>query len=446
MSMHPPDSPLDATQTIEPSESSLKSPRPWMGRVLGLWSRGSRAVAALVDQAVASGGNFALQLMVRWYFASELGTFGLFVLVFDAILFINTLQAALVTYPLTVRGAASDESKLGRLATVSLIFTLVLAVPIGVGSIVVGAMFGHELIALAALSAMVMWQFQETLRRAIMAHLRHHAAIAGDAVAYLGMAAGVFVLYRTDLLTLAGAFGMMGLGFAAGAITHAMMLKPRRLERGDLRQAVGDFWGLGRWILLINFTGIISTLSYGWTLAWLWGTDAVGVLGSYALLLKLTNPLMSSMASLIVPVTARRYASEGLGGALRGATKYALFGAALLAPYYGLILIAPTTAVKLLGNGDFPGSMGALRVFVFGYILLYVLTMTAAFFNGLGKSRTTFIGHMAGVISSVILGLPLTALYGVSGAVVGGMVVTLIQLLAMLILLSRMRAMEPPRS
>jgi hypothetical protein len=69
---------------------------------------------ALFDQGIVSCGNFVTSVLLARSLAVD--QYGVFALFLDAILFLNSLQAALLIYPLTVRCAAMDENDLRRCA------------------------------------------------------------------------------------------------------------------------------------------------------------------------------------------------------------------------------------------------------------------------------------------------------------------------------------------
>ena len=88
-----------------------------------------RSVWALADQGIVSLGNCATNVMLARSLA--VAEFGIFALLLEAMLFLNSLQAALVIYPLSVRGAILDREGLRRLAGSCLMLTLALALPLG---------------------------------------------------------------------------------------------------------------------------------------------------------------------------------------------------------------------------------------------------------------------------------------------------------------------------
>src|SRR5207248_8244228 len=85
-----------------------------------------------------------------------------------------------------------------------------------------------------------------------------------------------------------------------------------------------------------------------WTMAYYHSVDGVGQFQALAGVLKLSNPLMLCLSGLIVPAAARAMREGGLRVAERVAFRYAMQAAMVVAPYYGLLLIVPTFALRLL--------------------------------------------------------------------------------------------------
>src|SRR5687767_3370998 len=73
----------------------------------------SRGGWALADQGVVSAGNFITGvLLVR---NLEKVEYGVYFLIFGVLQFLHSLHQSLVTYPLSVRGAVSDQDDLRKL-------------------------------------------------------------------------------------------------------------------------------------------------------------------------------------------------------------------------------------------------------------------------------------------------------------------------------------------
>ncbi|CAN5472147.1 hypothetical protein BH09PLA1_BH09PLA1_27280 [soil metagenome] len=402
-----------------------------------------RSVWALSDQGIVSLGNCATNVLL----ARSLGVaeFGIFALLLEAMLFLNSLQAALVIYPLSVRGAILDRDGLRRLAGSCLMLTFVLALPLGLAVIFASNAvdsFGTGLLCAVALAA---GQCKETLRRAMMAHGGQRRALPGDAVSYLGQAAIVLMLSLAGLLTVNTAFAVMAFTSGAAVIVQAFQIGPRFTFRPrQLAQTSRDFWQLGRWVLMGNLTLIVTTLGCSWTLIYFHGADAVGRFQALANLMKLSNPLTICMAGLIVPAAARAFRTDGLVAAKSIARKYGLLTGGVLAPYFLFLVLLPTTSIHLLygAASAYSGLGNQLRAFVVWYAALLVAQIVGCLLNAIEQSRRSFIAQLAQTLAIIFIALPLTAIYGLDGLMAGGVIANLVMAAAYLSMVRRMS--EPP--
>ncbi|HMB94992.1 MAG TPA: hypothetical protein VKK61_03035, partial [Tepidisphaeraceae bacterium] len=82
-----------------------------------------RSFWAFADQGIVSLGNFGINIVLARHFAqtSDLTDYGKFWVLMELILFLNGVQAALLIYPLSVRGAVLDRRGLAGIATQSLL-------------------------------------------------------------------------------------------------------------------------------------------------------------------------------------------------------------------------------------------------------------------------------------------------------------------------------------
>jgi len=241
-----------ATPTTRPSLLSV------LARSKGAW--------ALADQAVVSLGNFLTSILLirHWHGAPQ--TYGQYALVFSVALFLNNVHGSLVTYPLTVRGAASGADGLRRMASSALAQSFCLA-PILMLGLIAATMAVHRpsLLPFAA-GAMLMWQAQETTRRALLAKLRHRDALPGDAMGYLVQAGVIWVMthYATGVaLTPETAFAAVGLTSLVGVVMQGYQLGVTPGGWVSLGHSIAESWRIGRWILFSTLVGAISTYAPG---------------------------------------------------------------------------------------------------------------------------------------------------------------------------------------
>lgn len=381
-----------------------------------------RGTWVLLDQAIVSAGNFLTgNLLGRTLRETEYGAYGLLL---ETMLYLNSLQAALVIYPLTIQGATSKEKSLGRLATASCVFTLCLLPLLGMATAISLRAMETSGLTIAAICAMVLWQLQETLRRGLLSELRVAETVLSDAVRYIGQALCIAILVWFKMLTLRSALVVMALTSAASMAVQAWQIGMQPIARHELGSLVRDFWRLGRWMVLSNAGSLVTTLGYWWTLKWQHGLTACGVFNAIVQVFKLANPIMNGMTALIVPAVARAAVDEGFSSAKSAAMRYIGLGAALLSPYFLVLAVLPTWSLATFYSSDSPYVQHGtwLQLFVMNFTCVYFSAVMSSWLMGLGKSQWNFYVQVICVVVTLVIGLPMTYAWGVAGVTIGGLI------------------------
>jgi O-antigen/teichoic acid export membrane protein len=377
-----------------------------------------------VDQAVVSLGNFlTAAVLARHLPERQWGAYGLII---ETILFLNGLQAALVNYPLTVR-AAADAKHLRRSTTAALLLATALLPILAIAiyfSAHGAAGSGGAAVGGAAIVAMALWQIQETLRRTLVADSRVAASVVGDAVSYLGQAVVLWGMARLGILTLPFALLVIGASSALGAAVQVMQIGLETVTWSDVRALAGDFWRLGRWMLLSNCTALVTSLGLLWTLRFSGGLEAVATFTAVTMLLKLANPVFSGVGALLIPAVAKANAAGGIREAKREALRWTGLGAVVLLPYYAALCILPGIALRVCyGPGSPYLAAGMLlQLYVISRAFDYGAMAVGGVLAGLGQTRRDFAAQIVHTAVVLIACIPMTYAWGVRGIIVGSII------------------------
>lgn len=377
--------------------------------------RTSPGVWSLADQGVVSLGNFLTNIfLARFLIPAD---YGIFALIYGLIIVLNSFHSCVIGYPLSVKGAAADVEGLKQHTRSALVLTLLLSLPFG--GIVIGASIalGRPGIALECACALLCWELQETLRRSLMAHLRHGDAIWGDGFSYVGQAALIFLCMLFRHISLQEVFGIIAATSVCAAAMQAIQLRLRLNGSKGSPWPVREFWIVGRWAVFANAAVSISTVAFPWVLA----LRSVQDSASFQALLNVVgvaNPIMLGVSNLIVPATTRTSRSSGIQSAWRTSARYGLGGIAVLLPYYLMLLLYPTRILRIFYGAHSPYLALAtpLCLLVIGYALVYVAHVLSAFFYGLERGQTVLYAQIFGGVAAVLVGLPLARIWGVLGA------------------------------
>jgi O-antigen/teichoic acid export membrane protein len=385
-----------------------------MKALIARWTSGP-GFWSLADQAVVSAGNFVTTiLLARALSPSE---YGVYALLFAVMLFMVSSYSAIVAYGLSLHGSTLTDAALRPLAGGSLVLTAWMGVALGAATSIVTLFFGRGSLAPWIVLALLFWQLQETTRRALMSRLRHRDATWGDAVSYLGQAGCIAYLLVDRRLTLASAFEVMAMTSAAAMLFQAWQL---RLALSDLRgplRVLRKYWDVGRSALLANATQAFV----GQMLLWLLGIGGIAEVAcfqSLTNLLRVTNPVMFAIGSVLLPRVAACGGASTEG--LRVSRRYGLIGAVILLPYFLAIFVFPSALLRLLyGAGSVYAGFGAeLRVLVVGSAFAYAAYVLGMHFYALSMSNVVLRSALIAAAIGVVGGLILIMEAGILGAAI----------------------------
>lgn len=387
----------------------------------------SKGFWSLADQGVVSVGNFATNILLARNVVEY--DYGVFAILFGVMLFLNSIHTSFVSYPLSVKGATVELPGLQRFTGHSLLLTVLLSLPLMAAAAVAAVVLKRGDLVIWLGGALLFWQVQETLRRALMAHLRYREAIWGDAIHFLGQSAVIFVFAWWGELNLHVAFVAMCLAAAAGAAIQAIQLGLQRIRRAEWVEFLRISWDLGRWMLLSSLVGVVSLQVVPWVLAYFYGVDESGRLAAITTILGVIHPVLFGISSLIVPAASRALL-RGPRAAWRVGIKYTLLGSVLVAPYYLLVAAIPVVVLRVFyGTGSpYEDLTLALRMLVVCHAVDFLGTMLGGLLGGMGHSRWFFIANLAGMIATAAVSLPLTVLMGINGTLIGAIVAAVARL------------------
>jgi len=386
---------------------------------LGFWS--------LVDQGVVSLGSFLLGLILARSLPPA--EYGVYALVWSALLFLRGFHTSLVTYPLSVDWAKTEPGKLNALVGGSLALTIALGLPLMAGAAMAAVIVGRPGLVPWAMGALLAGHFQETTRRALMAGLRHRATVLGDSVSYLGQVAGLWAVASSRRLSVEAAFAAMALTSSVAGFIQLRQLGAPAFETRVLRALAVRWWELGRWLLLATLLSVFTIQVFPWTVGLVRGPAEAGQYQAAANLLGATHPVLFGLGNLLVPAVAQARVCGGLSASWRVARWYGLLGAVLLVPYFGVLWVWPGEVLRLVyGTGSpYMALETEVRLFALAYATIYIGQLAGALLLGLEQSRASFWVTAACAAASVVAGMPLAAGYGVDGALAGLVVSRVVQ-------------------
>ena len=414
-----------------------------MVKGFGLFRSG--LAGGLADQAVVSLGNFGLNILLARTFS--VNEYGVYSIILSFILFLNTLHQALITYPLSVRGAPAEKPRYDYLICVAAVLT-----PLGAlicFPVLGAAVFSVKHISLlpVACCALLAWQLQEVNRRGALARARYAAAIASDIIRYFGTLGVVIALSAS--LTIERVFVVLIASsiLAAWPIVTSVSRNFLSVAEG-IRQEIGIHWRMAAPLLGASLLVAFSTQWFLWLLAWKQGPAGSAILVALANVAAISSPIMFGVENIMVPEIARLRASLTFPDLMSLLRHRGLACAALAGPLFLFIVIFPDTLLRLFYGHAAPYAQytEALRILTGAYACYLASTILGAALRGYGASETVFKMQLYPALLGITLGSWLTWQFGVVGACTASLLAGLLRAGTGLYFVMRLRELTIPAS
>ena len=370
----------------------------------------------LVDQGIVSVGGFGVTLALARTLAPL--DFGVFSLVFLAILQIQVFMGSLIFYPLSVRGTVASSKERMELFGNGLLLMLSGVVPLSLGLAAALAAAGLGNLIIPVLGWFVLGQTQELLRRGLFSDMRYLAAIPGDVLRYLGQAALVVTLAAFGRLTIVNAVTAMAVCAAIALAVQAFQFPIRLSQIRHLPTTAGDCWRIGYGSLGSNLLATLSVQVFPWLLAFEGGAAAASVYTASANAIGVASPVLVGLCNIIPQAVARDLRRNGPLRAWQASLRYMVLGAVPTLGYYVFALMRPGLILATLYGSASPYvSLSApIRLMALAAVVGFGVEMTNAYLHGIEEAHLSMRVNALGFAVCLIIGVPLTMMAGLLGS------------------------------
>jgi O-antigen/teichoic acid export membrane protein len=393
----------------------------WSG--VRLWS--ARGLLALLDQGLISGANFLVGILLARHLAAK--QYGAYALAFEIFLFLSVAYGALVLEPLSVFGASvyrnSNREYLGILLRIHAVIAAVIFLGLGVcalvlqwikpGSNMVSALVG---VGVASPCILLFW----LARRGFYVRLSPREAALGAFFYSVVVLGGLIIVDRLGFLSPLAAFLLM----AAGAVVTAPMMLARlgltlrlKSSASQIAEVIRRHWGYGRWALgsavAIWFSGAIYYPLLG-------AFHGLGEAGSFKALMNFSSPIgqaFAAMSLLSLPFAARAHHHGSLNGRNHLAARLAIIYGGGTILYWVIIVIFRGPIIHHLYAGHYAEITSLVPWLALGSVLRISATSQAVILRAMHSPYLVFVAYAAASAVAVLLGVPCTWAFGLSGSV-----------------------------
>ncbi|MGE5611349.1 MAG: hypothetical protein ACM359_19020 [Bacillota bacterium] len=377
---------------------------------------------AVVDQMVISATNFVtIILLARGFSPASLGSF---TLVYSALLFVNSLQAGLVTQPHNILGATRRGEDYARYTSATALSQLLLALAgaiLSLAAFTVAWLVGWDgaTLLLALAPAIVGWQLQEFARRVLYTEGRVKAALGNDLISYGGQAIAIAAMRWMDCLSGPLALWAIATTSALGAFLGAWQIRSALIWQID-KLAFRENWHFGKWVAGGEIFGHwLSVQLFIYLAAAVLGTAAAGVLRAVHTVFGPSRVLADVFCTML-PIRFARTLADGGKAALHAQLKLAyLLAVPLLGGYCLLVAVCARPILWVLYGDKYTGSSAVLALFAVSAFASYMTMIVAAALRATRLTRQVFMSQTYASLVAFPIGWLMVLAFGIQGTVLG---------------------------
>ncbi|MBZ5571456.1 MAG: hypothetical protein LAO09_06210 [Acidobacteriia bacterium] len=403
---------------------------------------------AIVDQALISGSNFLVSiLLARWLVPEQ---YGAYAVAFGFFLLLSLVYGALVLEPMAVFGGSSYRDSLrgylGSLLWIHVTISLTIAAVFGATALgawkiapsggLAGAMAG---VTIASPCVLLFW----LARRTFYLELSPAKAATGALIYFTVSSGGLFFLFRYGLLSPFSAFVLIGTA-ALGTGIYLLALLRGELRHAPFTQPVSEVWkkhwNYGRWALLSCVASWIPAYIYYPLLSSFGGMARSGELKA---LMNFTLPVeqvKTALGLLFLPYAASVLEREGRASAGALSRRMTLVAVGVAVAYWSVMLGLAQPAFRVLYSGRYLEVAHLLPIVALGSIAWCGSFGSAIALRAMESPVSVFVAFGLATVASVLIGVPATWAFGVSGAIWGTNVSDLLSWMILVWLLRRRMA------
>ncbi len=408
----------------------------------------SHKTLALLGQAIASGGNFALGvLLARWL---GLEAFGQYSILLMGVLFVLGLQQAYITQPLMAllpsKQASEQATYLEALTGLQVMISVVLGF-LSVFVYVLMVVFGIQVSWLEWLPIIGFllsnYLFHDYLKKQSFAKRGFLVPLLMDAALFGLLLPAIAVLHFMEELSLGHALFTMMMAYGMSISLGQWLLGGNLLRiwrRTAIIRTAKEHYHYSVWLLGTSLVQWFSGNFFLVAAAGSLGAVAVGALRMAQNMVGLCHVLFLAMENIVPAEAARQFFTKGEHGLFAYLRRVGLLGGIPV----GLLLLGLTIAapwlIAWLYGPEYQPFTYLVAAFSVVYALGYLLTIVRIAMRSMHFTMPIFMGYLVSAGLSVLVANPVVVHWGIGGVVAGMIASQLILLLVYSLFIYKKRA------
>lgn len=388
-------------------------------------------MAALLDQALVSGANFATNILL----ARSLGLreYGIFALSWMVVLFANSLQYAFVITPMVSIGPKQEDEErpgyYGGVLVQELAFAALAAAVVFVG--VCAATRLHPAwrthgLALPLAAATAAYLLQDFLRRYFFATGQKNYALRSDALSYLTQLPLLALLTRKPHSSVSGMLWAIGGTSLLAFLAYARRYGPVRFSKGATAETLRRHWRMSRWLAPSAFMSWGAGNLFLMAAPFYYGAPAAAALRAAQNIVALAHVWYLGLDNIVPAEAARQFHRGGAEALLRYIQSVLCRWGGLTLVFVLCIAAAPEFWLHLAYGGKYASYGPVLRLYALLYLAIFLSGPLRAGLQALEFTAPIFWSYPFLILFSATLAGPLARQLGLRGSLFGMIAVNLL--------------------
>jgi O-antigen/teichoic acid export membrane protein len=400
---------------------------------------------AFLDQVLVSGANFLGGILLARAFGMY--EFGRFALALMFVEFIGSLQFAAIIQPMLNIGAKQAEADTDRYyqaviaqqGAACIVFGLLAGLVITLA----GWLFSDpEFYGMAAplCAAVIAYQLHCFFRRYFFARARVVAALCTDVLRFAAqIAATVALPFAWPGATAVAGIWIIAAACALSGIQGAFYFGKLGWDTASFRKVTARHWEFSKWLLPSALLYWMTSQGFLIMTGLALGAAATGALKAGSTIIGVLHILLLALDNFAPVQAARAFHLGGPAELRRYITRLAVLTGALTVAVLALLNIAPGYVVHLFYGDQYEGVDDLVRLLCAPMAVYAISTVLAIWAAAIEQTRVIFVSYAVATGFTVAAAYPLTVYGGLTGVVLGTLLVELIRVGSLLIPLLRWR-------
>lgn len=378
----------------------------------------------LLDQGIVSVVNFITGLLIARFIGIE--NFGVFTLVWMVILFVNSIQIAMISAPMmTIGPKQSNEERAsyyGAVVINQLIFSISTSILLWIGVTLSDSINPAWQIAYLALPLAITLFFvqnQDFLRKLLFTENQQVSALISDIISYLGRIFVLILFFIYSTLTISEIFWIFASCSAMALVIGFNKIDTMTFDIKQISFVFKRHWAVSKWMTASAIMQWISGNYFIVVAGVLLGPVAVGALKATQNIIGITHILFQGLENIVPVEASRHFVNNSLAGLKKYLLKIFIGGGSVIAIIALLVSLYPNELLILV-YGDQYGNYGnILRWYALIYVLMFFGLPLRFGLRVLENTKPLFISYLLATILSVFLANYFVANFGLNGVMYG---------------------------